>query len=167
MFLPVTRIPLLSRSVIANNSVVTRQRVARNVKNLDYKNASSWTVTNSRTFLNLQITRIFMRARGRTLALEHATLGERLRPYGGIFVGTNRARNACAIAFAQRALGFPEVFLTGAITEFIRAGKIRASVSEVTCKVSPKFYYSNFNDFLIRRNISLTKDITEERIFNI
>lgn len=33
---------------------------ARGVKNLDYKNASSETVTNSRTFHDLQITRIFM-----------------------------------------------------------------------------------------------------------
>lgn len=72
-------------------------RRARNVKNLDYKNASSWTVTNSRTFLSLQITRIFMRERGRALAFEHAALRERLRPYGGIFVRTNRAWNVCAI----------------------------------------------------------------------
>lgn len=76
------------------------------------------------------------------------------------------ARGMPAPSRSQRAIGFPEVFRPGAITEFIRADKIRASVSEVTCKVSLKIFDSSFNDFLIRRDIILRKvSRTEERIF--
>jgi len=81
-------------------------RGGRNVKNLDYKNASSGTVTNSRTFLRLRITGIFMSA-------------ERERPSD-----PRHLRNESSLRRDFRReepsarWDFPELFPTAAVTEF-------------------------------------------------
>jgi len=156
----------VNRSITANNSAVTRQRGARNVKNLDYKNASSWTVTNSQTFLDLQITRIFMRVRERERSLSNT------RHLGNDFVLTEGfssgriARGMPAPSFAVRN-GISGSFSTGVINVFIRAHKIRVSVSDITCKVSEKLWILILTISLEIRIFFYRKDIVEEYIFNI
>lgn len=89
------------------------------VKNLDYKNASSGTVTNSRTFLRpANYTYFHERPRERAPS-NPRHLGDDSSLRKDFRQDESRAR-CCAIVLS-RAMGFPGSFPTGAITEFVRA----------------------------------------------
>lgn len=114
----------------------------RNVKNLDYKNASSETVTNSRTFTNpANYTYFHGRARALSKFLRH--LGNDSSLWRDFRQDESRAK--CYAIILVTRWDFREVFRP--ITEFVRASKFHILANKVTRRVSQRDF--DFNDPLI------------------
>lgn len=94
-------------------------------------------MTNSRTFLELRITRIFMSAE--RPPFRSAALRERAILTEGFSSG-RIARGMLHHRSRRARWDFPELFPTAAITEFVRAAKFRIPVNRVTYRI----FHRNF-----------------------
>lgn len=136
-----------------------------NVKNLDYKNASSETVTNSRTFTK-PANYTYLHERARALSKFPQHLGNDSSLWRDFRQDESRAKCYAIILVAQ--WDFREVFRP--ITEFVRASKFHILANKVTRRVFQRDF--DFNDplinserFFLRKNITWKKEFNFPRAF--
>lgn len=113
-----------------------------NVKNLDYKNASSETVKNSRTFTK-PANYTYFHERARALSKFPRHLGNGSSLWRDFHQDESRAKCYAIILVAQ--WDFREV--SRPITEFVRASKFHILANKVTRRVFLRDF--DFNDLLI------------------